>query len=42
MRWAGHVASVEEIRNAYKISVEKLKGRNHLEDRDVDGNIILE
>jgi len=29
-------------RNAYKISVENLKGRNHSEDLGVDWRIILE
>jgi hypothetical protein len=30
------------MRNAYKISSENLKGRDHLEDVGVDGKIILE
>jgi hypothetical protein len=33
MRWTGHVARMEAVRNAYKI----LKGRDHLEDLGVDG-----
>jgi hypothetical protein len=30
------------MRNAYKISVGKLKGRDHAEDLDADGMIILD
>jgi hypothetical protein len=41
MRWAGHVARVGEMRNAFKISSENLKGRDHSEDLGVDGRIIL-
>jgi hypothetical protein len=37
MKWAGHVARMGEMRNAYKILVESLKGR----DLGVDGRIIL-
>jgi len=33
---------MEEIRNAYKILVGKLKGRVHLEDLGVNWGIILE
>jgi hypothetical protein len=29
------------VRNAYKISTGKAKGRNHSEDPGVDGRIIL-
>jgi hypothetical protein len=32
MRWAGHVALIGEMRNAYKFWSENLKGRDHLED----------
>jgi hypothetical protein len=31
-----------EMRNAYKILVRKLKGRDHWEDLGVDGKIISE
>jgi hypothetical protein len=41
-RWAGHVEWMGEIRNAYNILVGKPEGKNHLEDLDVDGKIILE
>jgi hypothetical protein len=41
MRRAGHVASVGEMRNAYKILVTNLKGRDHMEDFGVDGKVIL-
>jgi hypothetical protein len=30
MRWAGHVASMGEMRNAYKILVEKPEGKKPL------------
>jgi hypothetical protein len=42
MRWAGHVACTEEMRNAYNILVGKLKGRDHSEEPGKDGWIILE
>jgi hypothetical protein len=41
LRWTGHVARMEERRGAYKVLVEKLEGKNHLEDPGVDGRIIL-
>jgi hypothetical protein len=41
-RWAGHVACMEEMRNACSIFVEKLEGKNHLKDLVVRGKIILE
>jgi hypothetical protein len=31
---------MEEMRNAYKFLVRKLKGRDHLEDLCIDGRII--
>jgi hypothetical protein len=42
MRWAEHVALIGETRNAYKISSEDLKRRDHSEDLDVDRKLILE
>jgi hypothetical protein len=42
MRWAGHVTSMEETRNASQILVGEPEGRNHLEDLGVDGKVILE
>jgi hypothetical protein len=42
MIWAGHVACLEEMRNAHKNWVENLKGRDHLEGLDIDGRIILD
>jgi hypothetical protein len=30
MRWAGHVAHMGDMRNAYKILVEKLEGKRQL------------
>jgi hypothetical protein len=35
MRWAGHVARIEEKRNAYRILVGKPEGKNHWEGQDV-------
>jgi hypothetical protein len=35
MRWAGNVVCMEEMRNAFKFLVGKLKGGNHLEDLGV-------
>jgi len=42
MRWAGRVVRMGEMRNAYKILVGNLKGRDHSDDPDVGGRIILE
>jgi hypothetical protein len=42
MRWAGHAASMREMRNVYIFWLENLKGRDHLEDLGVDGKIILQ
>jgi hypothetical protein len=41
MRWVGHVAQVAEMRIAYKIWLVSLKGRDHSEDVEVNGMIIL-
>jgi hypothetical protein len=41
MKWAEHVARMDEMRNAYKILVRKPEGRDHLENTGVDGRIIL-
>jgi hypothetical protein len=41
MRWAGHIANIREMRKSYKILVEDLEGREHLEDVGVDARIIL-
>jgi hypothetical protein len=42
MRWAGHVAWMGEMRNAYNILVENLKRRDRFEEVVVDGKITLE
>jgi hypothetical protein len=34
MRWARHVASIDEIGNSNKILVRKLKGSGHLGDNN--------
>jgi hypothetical protein len=39
MRWAGHVARLEEMRNAYRTLVRKPEGKK--EDQDVGGSTIL-
>jgi len=41
MRWAGYGARMGAMRNTYKIWSENLKVRDHSEDLDVDGKIIL-
>jgi hypothetical protein len=41
MRWARHVASVEDSRCAYRVLVGKPEGKRNLEDLDVDTRIIL-
>jgi hypothetical protein len=38
----GRVVRMGEMRNLYKIWYENLKGRDHSEDRGIDGRIILE
>jgi hypothetical protein len=42
MRWASYVTCIEEIRNAYKILVEKVEGKSNSEDLGLDRRIILE
>jgi hypothetical protein len=42
MRWAGHVAHMGEMRNAYKVLVGKLEGKRLEEELSVDDIIILE
>jgi len=32
MRWAGHVVCIGEMRNAYKILLQKPRGRDYFED----------
>jgi len=39
--WAGHVARMWERRGAYSVLVGRPEGKNHLEDLDIDGRIIL-
>jgi hypothetical protein len=39
MRWAGHVARIGEERKVYRVLVGKPEGRDHLEDRDIDGRM---
>jgi hypothetical protein len=42
MRWVGHVAPVEEMKNACRIWSGNLTGRDHSEDLGVNGRLILE
>jgi hypothetical protein len=41
MRWPKHVARTGERRGVYRVWWENLRERDHLEDSDVDGKIIL-
>jgi len=41
MEWAGHVAPIDERRDAYRFLVGKLEGKRSLDDPDVEGKIIL-
>jgi hypothetical protein len=42
MRWAGRIAYMEDRRGAFRASEgKKLRERDHLENPDVDGRIIL-
>jgi hypothetical protein len=42
MRWAGHTACMEEVRNDTKSLSEQLKGMDYLDDLGVAGRVILE
>ena len=42
MRWAGHVARMDEERGVYRVLVGKPEGRNHWGHLGVGGRIILE
>jgi hypothetical protein len=39
MWWAGHVARVGEERKMYRVLLEGLKERGHVECQDLDGNV---
>jgi hypothetical protein len=41
MRWTGHVAHMEENRNADRVYVKNPGGKRFLQDLGVDGRIIL-
>jgi hypothetical protein len=41
MRWVGHIRCMRKKRNAYKIMLENLKGRDNSVDLGVDRMIIL-
>ena len=38
---SGHAARMGKKRNAYRLSVENLRKRGHLQDLHVDGRIVL-
>jgi hypothetical protein len=42
MRWVGHVACMEGMRNAYKMFIGKPEGKRPLKELDIDGRITLE
>jgi hypothetical protein len=42
MRWAGHVAHMEEMRNAFSISIGKCEGKRPLGRPRLDGKVILQ
>lgn len=41
MEWVGHVTHMKEMKNAFKIWLEGLKGRDCLEHLGVKGKLIL-
>jgi hypothetical protein len=41
MRWAEHVARIEDGRGVYRVLVGNMRERDHLVDPGVDGRIIL-
>jgi len=41
MRWSGHVSRIGERRGIYRVMVRNPDGKNHLEDKVVDGRIVL-
>jgi len=42
MKWAVHAVRTGDMRNAHKILVGKLKGRDHSENLGVDGKMTLD
>jgi hypothetical protein len=42
LKWARHIACMEEMGNAYSILVGKPEGKRHLQDLGIDGRVILE
>jgi hypothetical protein len=41
LKWAGHVARMEEGRGVYRVLIGRPKGRDHWEDLGVGGRIAL-
>jgi hypothetical protein len=42
IKWMGHVACMEQMRNVYKIWSENLKGRDHSQNVGTSGIITVE
>jgi hypothetical protein len=42
MKWVGNVARMTKTRNVHSILDGESEGKNHSEDLEVEGNIILE
>jgi hypothetical protein len=41
MRWVGHAACIGERRGACRVLKGNLKERDHLEDLDLDGRVVI-
>jgi hypothetical protein len=41
IKWAGHVAWMGKMRNAYKNLGRNMKKRDHLDDLGIDGKILV-
>jgi hypothetical protein len=41
VRWARHIALIGEMRGGYRVLVGKPEERSHLEDSELEGNVIL-
>jgi hypothetical protein len=42
MRWAGHVASIGNMKNAYKILIGKPEQKRPAEDLGIEGKVTLQ
>jgi hypothetical protein len=41
IRWVEHLARAAYSKGAYRVLMERTEGKNHLEEMDLDGRIIL-